>query len=119
VTPDDQARRVDGLLASYGEMRATLERLDERAIGQADDIAAQREALREAMSRTQRMLEAIGATCEKHTQRVEKKVDDQAAKIEALTKAQRWTPTQWTAIITTGIAALGTLVGIVLTRVPT
>ena len=88
MSPDDERRRVDGLLASYGEMRATLERLDERSDSQERELAAGREALREAMRHTEKMLAAIGVECEKNSARVERKLDEQAAAQREAMKAQ-------------------------------
>lgn len=113
---DDQQRRIDGLLASYGEMRATLERLDERVIGQADDIAAQREALREAVGRMETALVAVGKTCEQHTNAVRLDVREQGQEIRKLTAAQRWTPTQWAAILGPTLTALIGAAAIVLSK---
>lgn len=84
--------------------------------GHEDDLKNVREAQREAMTRMERTLEVIGKTCEDHTRRVEVKVDTQAKKIETLTAAQRWTPTQWAAILGPTLTALIGAAALVLTR---
>lgn len=123
MTPDDERRRIDGLLASYGEMRATLERLDERSSGQGEEIDGVRDALRMAMSHTEKMLAAIGVECDKNSARVEKKVDAQSKridrlsdKLDALAAARSWTPTQWAAILGPAIAGLSGAAAIVLSK---
>jgi len=114
----DEQRRVDGLLAAYGEMRATLERLDERSAGQGDDIEALRQMYREAMLRTEKMLGVIASTCEKNTDAVARTVEKQGERLDALTRAQRWTPTQWAAILGPTLTALIGAVALVLSKGP-
>lgn len=120
---DDQARRIDGLLASYGEMRATLERLDERSSGQGDDIEALRQMYREAMAASEKMLGVIASTCEKNTEAVAKTVDRQGVKIEKLSEkldtvsaSRSWTPAQYVTLLGPwGVAIIG-VVGLLLTK---
>lgn len=120
---DDQQRRIDGLLASYGEMRATLERLDERSSGQGDDIEALRQMYREAMATSEKMLGTIAATCEKNTDAVARTVDRQgdridrlAGKLEDLSASRSWTPAQYVTLLGPwGVAIIG-VIGLLLTK---
>lgn len=120
---DDQQRRIDGLLASYGEMRATLERLDERSSGQGDDIEALRQMYREAMASSEKMLGVIASTCEKNTDAVALTVDKQGAridklaeKLDTLSAARSWTPAQYVTLLGPWGVAVITVVGLVLTK---
>lgn len=120
---DDQARRIDGLLASYGEMRATLERLDERSAGQGDDIEALRQMYREALKTTEKMLGTIATTCEKNTDAVARTVDKQGARIDKLSEkldtlsaSRSWTPAQYVTLLGPwGVAVIG-VIGLLLTK---
>lgn len=120
---DDQQRRVDGLLASYGEMRATLERLDERSAGQGEDIEALRLMYREAMGATEKMLGVIASTCEKNTDAVARTVERQgdridklAGKLDTLSASRSWTPAQYVTLLGPwGVAIIG-VVGLLLTK---
>jgi predicted nucleic acid-binding Zn-ribbon protein len=119
---DDQQRRVDGLLATYGEMRATLERLDERSDAHDERLDGVRASLRDAIARMEKALTAVGVECDRNSSRVEKKVDRQseridklAEKLEALALSRSFTPAQyvtllgpWGAAIIGGIVLLAT-----------
>ena len=107
-----QVRAVASVASLVAGHTAKLDALD-------DESHALRDAQRDATAEFRRVLSEFDRACEKKVERFEKAMDEQAKQVDTLTRAQRWTPTQWTAIITTGIAALGTLVGIVLTRAPT
>lgn len=123
MSPEDERRRVDGLLASYGEMRATLERLDERSDAQDARLDGVRDAMREAITRTEKMLEQIGVECDRNSSRVEVKVDAQsiridklAEKLDTLSASRSWTPAQYVTLLGPwGVAVIG-VIGLLLTK---
>lgn len=84
--------------------------------GLKDDDLAMREALREAMSRMEKALGSVARTCEDHTTAVRMDVREQNAEIRKLTAAQRWTPTQWAAILGPTLTALIGAAALVLTK---
>jgi excinuclease UvrABC nuclease subunit len=90
--------------------------IDELAARTRDDIAGLKQAQTEALTRTERMLEAIGQTCEKHTAAVQAEVREQGQEIRKLTAAQRWTPAQWAAILGPTLTALIGAVALILQK---
>jgi hypothetical protein len=90
--------------------------IDELAARTRDDIASLRRNQEEAFTRTERMLEAIGQTCERHTQAVREEVREQGLEIRKLTAAQRWTPAQWAAILGPTLTALIGAVALLLSK---
>lgn len=120
MTPDEWPdRRLDDLAAQV-RMVASLSTLvathDAKIDGQGEEIDAIREMLREAVVRVEKAMDAISVECDRNSSRVEKKVDRQAEKIEQLTVAQRWTPTQWAAVLGPALTALIGAVALVLTK---
>lgn len=101
------------MVASLSTLVATH---DAKIDGQGEEIDAIRELLREAIVRMEKAMAAISVECDRNSTRVEKKVDRQAEKIDALTAAQRWTPTQWAAVLGPAITALIGAVALVLTK---
>ena len=96
-------RRLDDLAAQVRVMAALATQVATNSAnitGHDDDIA-----------RLGRMLEQVGRVCEEHTNRIEKKIDDQAK----MALANKWTPTQWAAILGPTLVALIGLVGVLVT----
>lgn len=102
-----QVRFVATLATQVATHHAEISGLD-------DDVKGLRDALREAMARMEASLIAVGKTCEEHTRRVERKIDEQAT----AAAANKWTPTQWVAILGPTLVALIGLVGVLITGGP-
>jgi hypothetical protein len=123
MTPDEWPnRRLDDLATQVRMMAALATQVathEAKISGHDDDVAALAKALSDAQARTERMLEGIGQTCERHTSVVRDEVRKLGEKTDELAGAQKFTSAQKTTMITTGIAALATLVATVLTGGPT
>jgi hypothetical protein len=72
---------------------------DAKIDGQADDIQALRDALREAVQDLRTTLQGFDKACENKVARIEKAIDDQAKKIDAQATARQWTPAAKATII--------------------
>jgi hypothetical protein len=106
-----QVRFVASLATQVATHHAELSGLD-------DDVKALREAQREAIARMEVALLEVGKTCEKHTEAVRLDVREQGLEIRKLTVAQRWTPTQWAAILGPTLTALIGAAALVLSKGP-
>ncbi len=111
MAPDEQARRIDGLLVSYGEIQRDLGELAERS-------AAIEKAMGAAALEFTRILAAVERSCDTSATRLENAIATQGrhfdAEIERITderKASKWTRTQVLTLV--GIVFAPTL-GIVL-----
>jgi hypothetical protein len=111
MSPDDQARRIDGLLASYGQVQRDL-----------GELEATTEALEKAMGagavEFTRILAAVNKSCDESATRLERAIADQGRhfdleirKLVEERKASKWTRGQVLTLV--GIVFAPTL-GIVL-----
>ncbi len=107
---DELSERVRVVLALATDVGVHTAQLD----GLGDDIRLLRESQREAIRDLRVMVEAIGRACEEHTRRVERKIDEQA-KVAA---ANRWSPTQWAAVLGPTLTALIGAAALILTGGP-
>ncbi len=129
MTADDWPNsRLDDLAAQVRMMAALATQVathHAEISGHDDDIAAVRSAQAEALARTERMLSAIGESCERHTEAVRKevraqgaKIDKQNEKLDALSSSRRFTSAQYTTMITTGMLAIAGILTAVLAGAP-
>ncbi len=105
MSPDDDydTRRIDGLLASFGELMRAEAVLSER-VGKHDQTLLDiRDMHRELGRELRGMVKDIGEVCEGHYRSVESKIDAQAKASAAEREKRRWTPMA----IVGGIAAVG------------
>ncbi len=112
MTPDDQARRVDGLLVSYGEIQRDLGELEARS-------QAIEKAMASGVLEFTRILAAVERSCDASATRLENAIKEQGrdfdSEIKRITderKASKWTRNQVLTVIgivfapTLGIALL-------------
>lgn len=104
-----QVRFVASLVTQVATHDAELTGLD-------DDVRALREAVRDGSVRTEVALTGVAKACEDQTSAVRLEVRDQAAELRRLTVAQRWTPTQWAAILGPALTALIGAAALVLSK---
>lgn len=116
MTPDEDydTRRIDGLLKSFGELTKAEAVLAERVATQDRGLLELRDSQREAIRDLRLMVQAIGEACEGHTKRVEDKIDAQARAVQA----NKWSPTQWAAILGPTLTALIGAAALILTGGP-
>lgn len=80
------------------------------------DAHTLRDAQRDGVAEFRRVLEEFNRACEKKVERFEKAMEEQARQVDSLTKAQRWTPTQWSAILGPTLVALIGAAALVLSK---
>lgn len=111
MSPDEQSRRIDGLLSSYGQIQRDL-----------GDLEATTEALEKAMAAAglefARILAAVNKSCDDSATRLERAIKEQGShfegelrKITDERKASKWTRGQVLTLV--GIVFAPTL-GIIL-----
>ncbi len=90
MTPDEDydTRRIDGLLASFGELMKAEAVLNERANKHDQSLLDMRDMHRELATELRAMVRNIGDVCEGHYRSVESKIDNVEKNIDDRFKAQ-------------------------------
>lgn len=101
---DRDTKRIDGLLASHGELTKSEAVLALRLDHHDAAIQNLRESQREAIAAMTSSLEKVAKTCEAHTARVERKIDEQSPRLSPAARAS---------IIVAVILANGTIIAAV------
>jgi chromosome segregation ATPase len=112
VVDDRDERRIDGLLASYGELMSAISALEaeSRATNaRMDNSDRERRELREAIAGG---LREFDRACDAKVDRLDRKIEKVSTKIDNQALANRWTPTQWAAVLGPTLAAMIGLVAV-------
>lgn len=111
---DDERKRVDGLLASYGALEGTQGRHDERLAGHDREFRNLREARREDQAEMTKALEAIDRSCGEKVTTVHNDLGDLRKELRDRDKAaaERKQRAEWTLFQKLGLflASLGPII---------
>lgn len=114
MSPDEWGKdRLDDLayqVRTVASLTTLVATHDAKIDGLGDDIDALREAHREFVTDSRRALESWNQACDRKVTRLESKIDEQAR----LVQANKWTPTQWAAILGPTFAAFVGLAAVLL-----
>lgn len=105
---DRDARHLDSLLKSYGELQVTISKMEERQ----DTAKENRERLERTLIENKRDLQDSIV-------KLRNEMVEEFTKINKKLADRRWSPSQYALILVALISGVSTVLAVVLTRAPT